>query len=419
MRRRPSRSARFASPLSLRLSGQQGGNTGGNKATVTGLRLERTDVPGVYRRGSRFVVVYRSGGRQRKQTTDTLAEARSIKLVRDAEADAERRGTALHTFAFGWLARYAGSGRDSVRENTRREYRRLLETFALRYFDRSVRVRDLDRAAVQRFVDWLTTRPGRKGRLSDRSVANALTPLRLTLDAAVAQGLLETNPASAVVLPRRRRGRAWEMEERRFLTREELARLLEEIPLKWRPLFDLLAATGLRISEAIGLRWSDLVLDPPAPRLRVSRAIVKGVSAAPKSRHGARLVPLPADLAATLRRHRPEVTDDVPVFPGRDGGPADPGSLRRRVLAPAAKRADLQGVGLHTLRHTCASLFIESGLNVLRLQRWMGHHSPAFTLEVYGHLLDGDLGPPLDLRAELPRRSAKARHAGDPSLRSR
>jgi hypothetical protein len=40
-------------------------------------------------------------------------------------------------------------------------------------------------------------------------------------------------------------------------------------------------------------------------------------------------------------------------------------------------------------------------MNVLRLQRWMGHHSPAFTLEVYGHLLDGDLGPPLDLRAEV------------------
>jgi hypothetical protein len=46
-------------------------------------------------------------------------------------------------------------------------------------------------------------------------------------------------------------------------------------------------------------------------------------------------------------------------------------------------------------------LLIESGMNVLRLQRWMGHHSPAFTLEVYGHLLDGDLGPPLDLRVEV------------------
>jgi integrase len=53
------------------------------------------------------------------------------------------------------------------------------------------------------------------------------------------------------------------------------------------------------------------------------------------------------------------------------------------------------------LRHTRASMLIESGLSPLRLQRWMGHHSAAFTLETYGHLIDGDLGPPLDLRVEL------------------
>jgi hypothetical protein len=65
-----------------------GGNTAGNGATVTGLPLERTSVPGVYRRGSRFVVVYRSDGRQRKQAAATLVEARAIKLARDAEARA-------------------------------------------------------------------------------------------------------------------------------------------------------------------------------------------------------------------------------------------------------------------------------------------------------------------------------------------
>jgi integrase len=67
-------------------------------------------------------------------------------------------------------------------------------------------------------------------------------------------------------------------------------------------MFDLLAATGLRISEAIALRWSDLVLDERSPRLRVSRSIVRGVTNAPKSPHCARLVPLTFDLAATLLR---------------------------------------------------------------------------------------------------------------------
>ncbi len=142
-------------------------------------------------------------------------------------------------------------------------------------------MRDLDRAAVQHFVDWLTTRPGRAGRLCDRSIANALTPLRLALDAAVAEGLLDANPAEHVVLPRRRAGRAWSTSERRFLTRAELVRLLDEIPAKWRPLFELLAATGLRISEAIGLRWSDLVLDGDTPHLQVRRAIAKAPSSRP------------------------------------------------------------------------------------------------------------------------------------------
>jgi hypothetical protein len=97
------------------------------------LPLERTDAPGVYRRGSRFVVVYRAEGRQRKQSADTLAEARAIKFKRDGEARAKRRGPTLHEFSLSWLNRYACTGHDSVRANTRREYRRLLVNFALSY----------------------------------------------------------------------------------------------------------------------------------------------------------------------------------------------------------------------------------------------------------------------------------------------
>ena len=76
-----------------------------------------------------------------------------------------------------------------MRPNTRREHRRLLVNFALTHVDREALIRDLDRAAVQHFVDWLTRRPGRDGRLCDRSIAMALTPLRAALDAAA--GLLE------------------------------------------------------------------------------------------------------------------------------------------------------------------------------------------------------------------------------------
>ena len=60
------------------------------------------------------------------------------------------------------------------------------------------------------------------------------------------------------------------MREWRYLTRTELVRLLDEVAVKWRPSFELLASTGLRISEAIGLRWSDLMMARAAPVFRTN-----------------------------------------------------------------------------------------------------------------------------------------------------
>ena len=81
--------------------------------------------------------------------------------------------------------------------------------------------------------------------------------------------------------------------------------------------------------------------------------------------------------------------------------PLRPGNLRYRVLIPAAQRAGVPWARFHTLRHTCAAMLIDAGASPLRLQRWMGHHSAAFTLDTYGHLLRDDLGPHLDLGFEM------------------
>lgn len=104
--------------------------------------MERTSVPEVYRRGSRFVAVYRSDGRQRKQTAATLVDARAIKLAHDDAARALRPAPSWMPTRWADLTATPASGRDSGRENRRREYRRLLETFALRRFDRGAHVRD-------------------------------------------------------------------------------------------------------------------------------------------------------------------------------------------------------------------------------------------------------------------------------------
>src|SRR5205823_3766641 len=166
-----------------------------------------------------------------------------------------------------------------------------------------------------------------------------------------------------------------------------------------RTLFRLLTATGLRISEAIALRWRDLELDGSAPHVRVRRALVKGRMGPPKSKYGNRQVPIDHALVAELRNgrmdsERPE--DDALVFPAMNGEPLRQENLRRRVFEPTAQEAGVPWVGFHTFRHTCATRLFAQGRNAVQVQRWLGHHSPAFTLSVYVHLLDDDLGGPLD-----------------------
>ena len=66
-----------------------------------------------------------------------------------------------------------------------------------------------------------------------------------------------------------------------------------------------------------------------------------------------------------------------------------------------AEEAGVPWIGFHTFRHTCASLLFAEGRNAVQVQRWLGHHSPAFTLERYVHLLDDGVGAPLAIGAEL------------------
>jgi hypothetical protein len=168
--------------------------------------LTRTSHPGVYRRGCRYVAVYRRDGRQRKETVGSFAEARAVKVARDGEERAERLGPTFRDHALRWVDGHAGLGHDTTSERTRCEYRRLLTTFAFRYFPPDTRLAELDRLALQGFVTWLAAYRGERGRLSDRSIANVLVPLRLCLADAEREGLVRCTPGKALLLPRRRGG---------------------------------------------------------------------------------------------------------------------------------------------------------------------------------------------------------------------
>jgi integrase len=177
-----------------------------------------------------------------------------------------------------------------------------------------------------------------------------------------------------------------EEQDVKALTEEELEAVLAKVPEKHRLLFRFLAETGLRISECIALLWSDV--DLGARRVKVRRRIYKGKAGPPKSKYGRREVPPSRSMAQELwSRHQ---RDDSPLFPSRVGTPLNP-SNTFKVLKRAAREAGFEWVGQPTLRHTFATLLFLNGLNAKQAQIWLGHHSPAFTLATYVHLLPSDL----------------------------
>src|SRR5829696_6526683 len=102
-------------------------------------RMERTKYPGIYKRGSRYVVRYRAGNRHRNEAVKTLDEARRLKRARESARDSgefqERSRVGFREFAEEWVERYHGTGRRGFRESTRDEYRRLLAEFGYPFFD--------------------------------------------------------------------------------------------------------------------------------------------------------------------------------------------------------------------------------------------------------------------------------------------
>ena len=131
-------------------------------------------------------------------------------------------------------------------------------------------------------------------------------------------------------------------------------------------------------------------------RQRVRRQRGAGLVVGPlKSRHARRDLPLDLPLARRLAAQVAGRDERELMFRSTVGTILDPDNVAERVLAPACAAAGVEWAGFHTFRHTVASRLFAEGRNVVQVQRWLGHHSPSFTLDTFVHLLDGDLGEPL------------------------
>src|SRR4051812_33020062 len=200
--------------------------------------LERTNYPGIFQRGGRYVVVFRDpGGRQRKRAAKTLAEARALQAtVRADVSRGEYRPVSRETFATyatRWIDTYAGRTSRGIREATRDDYRKRLEQDAIPFFGR-MRLTEIQPTDLKAFVAKMAGRG-----ISKNTVRLGVAPVRALLATAVEEGVLRSNPAIGLRLfvePASPSGELQPEEEVKALTEEELARFLGvlEADDRWR-----------------------------------------------------------------------------------------------------------------------------------------------------------------------------------------
>jgi hypothetical protein len=119
--------------------------------------LVKTKTPGVYKRGDRYVVIWRHRGKQHKSFHRTYSEAREAKGQRQAGDRQAATRKALDEYAREWLEGYAGRTSRGFSEQARSDYRRSLESYVIPFFT-GLKLADVERADVRRLVKSLEER---------------------------------------------------------------------------------------------------------------------------------------------------------------------------------------------------------------------------------------------------------------------
>lgn len=395
-------------------------------------KLTKTSLPGVYRRHIKgcdgkgrcncsYVIVSEHRGKQTTETVATFGEARERKGEKDA---GDRRPVSKVRFGAyfeGWIKSYGGRTARGFSDTTRPEYERPIRAHALGRWA-TWKLAEIESLDVRELFGEM-----RAADCSTSQIKKLRAALSVLFATALDDGLVRVNPCLGVRIPVGGDSEEPDDDKVKAITAEELGLLLGEVPNEWRLFFEFLAATGLRISETIGLRWEHLDLTGEAPHVKVREQLYKGRRKKLKSKSGKRDVPLSPALADGLlaRRRDSYKGPAAPVFASKVGTELLPANVYRRVLAPAAIGLGLKieyeaegkdgrpetrvrsAVSFHTFRHTCASLLFAEGRNIKQVQEWLGHADPGFTLRTYVHLLDAGLGGGLELPSQVKVRSRR------------
>lgn len=232
---------------------------------------------------------------------------------------------------------------------------------------------------------------------SATSVRHAHGAIRSALNRAVKLKLIPHNPALACSL------RAADTRESRIIEQADMEKLEAAAGGKWITVVIRLAMdTGARRGELCGFRWQDLSEEG---KLRIWQSVGQDddghTFVKPTKTRSERRVQLSPDTLAYLDLHRERQRQEAALFgpdyrrdldlilAAPDGYYLKPQTLTMTVRR-LARRAGLKGVGLHTLRHSHASIMLANGAPLAAVSKRLGHRDTHTTARVYSHALPSD-----------------------------
>jgi integrase len=302
--------------------------------------------------------------------SEAIAKAELEELRRTYGLGVTPVNLTLDEYLDDWL----GSLR-SIAASTLKSYREHVEVHISPLLG-GIPVTKLRPADVDRLIADRQRAIGHHGkRLSPTTVRKIVTTLRIALNRGVKRGELSRNVAAMVDLPKA------QSKPVKPMTDEEAEALVRAFDGHWAsPVVRLLAGSGLRLGEALGLNQGDVV--PGFVRLRVSKTTI-------------RAVPISKDAQAAIAeaiRDAPRIGRDEPIFFGprkNRSGVRDRlrGDTVTHAVPAVVTAAGLDRLTPHGFRHGAATLMVAKGAHMRVVAEQLGHKNPAMTARVYAHVV--------------------------------
>ena len=348
--------------------------------------------------------LYENGKRKQKWISTGLPikgnKRKAERILQEKIREFENPSSCDDSIMFSdWIRNWLESIKGQVDEITYQGYLINAKTRVLPYFDElGTKLKDVTKEVLQNYFDE-QIKIGRldgKGPISPASLKQYKNIINQSLNEAVKDDLMPSNPCQFVKLPKIPKY------ESNYYNGEQLKRLFEIIendPLA--PLIKITTLYGLRRSEVLGIKWDSI--DFEGKRLiikhtvaKVSKTVEKDKTKNSSSRRAFTLTDEALQIFMELKKQEEDnkhffgkgYQSNEYVFKWPDGKPFAPDYVTSH-FSDLLKKNNLPHIRFHELRHSCASLLLNNGFTLKDVQEYMGHADIEITADIYGHLDTG------------------------------